>query len=143
MTHVIKMIQFGLITLLVFLSVKAFYGAVTSEFNRVHIPEEKAIRSAEQKAEKIRPFSAYQMIVKRNLFNTQEQNQMKSKPDSIASLKPTQLKLKLWGTVIEDAGGAYAVIEDIKERKQNPSPLHSCPCRALLRTLSRTGLQRV
>lgn len=119
MTYFIKMIQFGLITLLVFLGVKAFYGAVASKFDRIHIPMEKTIRSAEQKAETVRPFSAYQTIVRRNLFNTREKDSIQSKPDSVASLKPTQLKLRLWGTVIEDAGGVYAVIEDTKKREQN------------------------
>ena len=67
-----------------------------------------------------RPFSHYKAISQRDLFNTKTEKDQKTKEDvNIEELKPTQLNLKLWGTVINDGGRAYAVIEDAKERKQN------------------------
>jgi general secretion pathway protein C len=115
----IKIAQLLLITALVFLGVKAFYGAITSEFDRTFIPTDQGVQKTEQKTEAVHPFSDYQTIANRNLFNTEEFGNKTTKTASIESLKRTQLKLKLWGTVTEDTGGSYAVIEDTKEKKQD------------------------
>ncbi len=66
-----------------------------------------------------RPFSYYSIINKRNLFNTGKKVKIHVDKVDINDLKQTKLKLKLLGTVTGNKNKAYAVIDDLKERKQN------------------------
>ncbi len=65
------------------------------------------------------PFSYYSVINRRNLFNTGQKANTQADTVDIKGLKQTNLKLKLLGTVTGNKNKAYAVIEDLKERKQN------------------------
>lgn len=68
-----------------------------------------------------RPFSDYSEIIRRRLFKTEAPTQ-KAKRETVdlEALKPTDLSLRLWGTVAQAGGrGSYAVIEDKKTRSQN------------------------
>jgi general secretion pathway protein C len=59
--------------------------------------------------------------MERNIFNASNKEEaapVAEKVD-IDTLKETELKLKLWGTVTGQNGQAYAVIEDTKSREQN------------------------
>ena len=71
------------------------------------------------KDEPSHPLSYYQPIVKRNLFNTNKDADSKPASIKIETLKQTELKLKLWGTVSGLGGQTYAVIEEAKSRQQN------------------------
>jgi general secretion pathway protein C len=62
--------------------------------------------------------SRYAPIVTRDLFGTKKSDPAVLKQDQIDRLKPTDLKLKLWGTVTGDRGQPYAVIEDLKTKQQ-------------------------
>jgi len=110
-----------LLTVGVFLCVKAFYAFITP-----HQDYTVAVKSAN------RPVSApavsyskpppgnYKKIAERNIFNAgTEKIAPKAKSVDIEKLKETDLKLKLWGTVTGQNGRAYAVIEDTKTRQQN------------------------
>ena len=61
----------------------------------------------------------YSSISQRNLFATQATPSAPVQKINIENLKQTDLDLKLWGTVAGDSAKAYAVIEDLKKRKQN------------------------
>ena len=63
----------------------------------------------------------YQAIVERNLFNTTEKTEKKTRlePIQTKSLKPTKLLVKLWGTVSSGGDASYAIIEDQKKKDQN------------------------
>ena len=63
--------------------------------------------------------SDYHEIIDRNLFNTKRTQIQKSTAVDLERLKQTKLNLKLIGTVSGDRKMAYAVIEDVKTRKQN------------------------
>ncbi len=65
------------------------------------------------------PFQHYDAILKRNLFKTKKVEKQKSDKINLDQLKKTELNLKLWGTVSGSGERAYAVIEDLKKRKQN------------------------
>lgn len=65
------------------------------------------------------PLSYYDLIAKRNLFNAGEKTETEVTKLDLDALKQTALKLKLWGTVTGSKEKAYAVIEDMKERRQN------------------------
>jgi general secretion pathway protein C len=65
-----------------------------------------------------KPLAHYQVIAKRDLFRTPA-NKASAKPEiDIEALKPTDLKLKLWGTITGLDGMTRAVIEDQTKRKQ-------------------------
>ena len=60
----------------------------------------------------------YQIIARRNLFRTTKGEKLDQAAIDIEALKPTELKLKLWGTITGQDGMTRAVIEDQSKRKQ-------------------------
>ena len=65
-------------------------------------------------------YRTYKPIVTRDLFNTGTKAGRKEASINVEALQPTRLNLKLWGTVAAENGqAAYAVIEDLKTRKQS------------------------
>jgi general secretion pathway protein C len=110
-----------LLTVGVFLCVKSFYTFVTphSEYPAAVKPARGPVSIQTVPASKPPPAN-YKEIVQRNIFNSgTEEIAPKAKSVDIEKLKETDLKLKLWGTVTGQNGGAYAVIEDTKTREQN------------------------
>ncbi|MBU4054293.1 MAG: hypothetical protein KKA41_07975 [Proteobacteria bacterium] len=66
-----------------------------------------------------KPLVQYEAIALRNLLDVKTKNAENVEPVNIESLEQTELKLKLWGTVIGvPADNSYAVIEDTKYRIQ-------------------------
>ena len=111
-----------LITAGVYLLVNGFYTIVTAKLDpgAVTLPPASSSPTTSAVKKTKAPLTQYHTITDRNLFNTtpQEITQQPIKVD-IETLKQTDLKLKLWGTVTRQDGAAYAVIEDTKTRKQN------------------------
>lgn len=68
--------------------------------------------------DKVKPFSYYQTIARRNLFQTPKDEKAAQTAIDIETLKPTELKLKLWGTITGEDGMKRAVIEDQTNGKQ-------------------------
>ena len=109
-----------LITIAVYFSISGFYKIATYRLDPVPPPRvvsDRQISSVED--ETSHPLSYYQPIVERNLFNTNKDADSKPVSIKIETLKPTELKLKLWGTVSGLGGQTYAVIEEAKSRQQN------------------------
>lgn len=109
-----------LITIAVYFSISGFYKVATYRLDPVPPPMVAGDRQISSVEDEIsHPSSYYQPIVERNLFNTNKDAD--SKPVSIKTetLKQTELKLKLWGTVSGLGGQTYAVIEEAKSRQQN------------------------
>ncbi len=109
-----------LITAAVYLGVTAFYKTVATRLAQSHRSVVNARNAVKPDKKIIKSLADYAVITKRNLFNTET----RSVPETgqqidIGDLKPTDLKLKLWGTVTGVQGKDRAVIEDTKERKQN------------------------
>ncbi len=65
-----------------------------------------------------KPLNHYQIIARRNLFRTPKGEKLDQAAIDIEALKPTELKLKLWGTITGQDGMTRAVIEDQAKRKQ-------------------------
>jgi len=59
-----------------------------------------------------------QVIARRNIFKTPTKELASQTHLNIETLKPTELKLKLWGTITGEDGLTRAVIEDQTKRKQ-------------------------
>lgn len=65
-----------------------------------------------------KPFAHYQGIARRDLFRTPKADEPAPAAIDIEALKPTELKLKLWGTITGEDGMTRAVIEDLTKRQQ-------------------------
>ena len=110
-----------LITAVVYLCVNVFYNIVVSRLDHetfINAPQTQESTSTVDPPPP--PLTAYKEITKRNIFNT-GQEAVAPTPEKIDvdKLKQTDLKLKLWGTVIGQNERAYAVIEDTKAREQS------------------------
>lgn len=109
-----------LITIAVYFCISGFYKVATYRLDPVPPPQvtgDTQISAVED--EPSQPLSYYQPIVERNLFNTNKDADSKPVSIKIETLKQTELKLKLWGTVSGLGGQTYAVIEEAKSRQQN------------------------
>ena len=118
--------NFFLITAGIYLCVNTFYALITSRLDYgvsapVSVSAGQAAPTPQRYARK--PRSYYNAIAGRNIFNVsaEDANAPESKTEKvdIDTLKETDLKLKLWGTVTGGNKRAYAVIEDTKAREQN------------------------
>lgn len=112
-----------LITASAGIAVDLFYKTVTSGLAIKKIPEDtsfSAISKRPHDSEK-QPFSEYRAISERDLFHTSaEAAAPAEKPQiDLDSLKETDLKLKLWGTIAVSGGSGYAFIEDTTKRRQD------------------------
>ena len=65
-----------------------------------------------------KPHTAYQAIALRDLFQTTKDKPPPKAKIDLATLKPTELKLKLWGTITGEDGLTRAVIEDQTSHEQ-------------------------
>ena len=68
-----------------------------------------------------KPYSAYRVILQRNLFKTQQAQGAVTQQSQfdLEDMEETKLQLKLWGTVTGNTRQSYAVIEDTQKREQN------------------------
>ena len=108
-----------LTTAMVYFSVNAFYKTAVFELGDFPVPTAVNKPVSDPETEKSHPPSYYKAIVDRNLFDTMAKAVEKPKPVDVETLKPTELKLTLLGTVTGEKDGAYAVIEEAKGKKQN------------------------
>ncbi|CAN2040487.1 general secretion pathway protein C [Candidatus Magnetomoraceae bacterium gMMP-15] len=108
-------------------AVKIFYKVAQSHVPSTSESQIKVKRMRIYHEEELQPFSSYAAIIDRNLFQTKTKAMEKAEAEAVAKasetkvekLKPTELKLKLIGTVAGDKRSAYAVIEDLKKKKQD------------------------
>ena len=111
-----------LITAGVYLLVNGFYTIVISKLDYgVVVPQSASSPQTVSPGRQTRaPLTNYRVITDRDLFNiAQQEIVVQPKKVDLETLKQTELKLKLWGTVTRQEGKAYAVIEDTKTRQQN------------------------
>jgi len=115
------LIDLMLITLAVYLGVKGIYGVVTSRLDT--LPPAPLVRTTTTSIQKtdLPPLSDYQVIVQRNLFQTNTGAAAKADTTLLLdNLEETDVELKLWGTVAaDDPKNSYAIIEDEKKREQH------------------------
>ncbi len=119
MKRYFTILNIAIITMAVYWGVKVSYQLIMTSLDP--IAQSKAITmgdvSSENESFHTLPF--YNIITQRNLFRTKIKSEKKSKPSNIETLKQTDLKLKLWGTVTGENETPYAVIETQNEKKQN------------------------
>jgi general secretion pathway protein C len=107
-----------LITVAVYFSVNAFYKLGTAQLDPAHLSQADFKESSSSEIESLRPLSAYDPIIERNLFNTKSGAERQPEPVVFENLQPTSLNLKLLGTVTGDQDKAFAVIQNSQGRQQ-------------------------
>ena len=113
------MLNVLLLTLLAYTGVKTVYEIGARKLPApVQRPADAAVVQAASDAVK-RPLSHYQIISQRNLFGVGADSGPAPPAEALQKLEPTQLKLKLWGTITQRGGKEYAVIENLKDRNQD------------------------
>jgi general secretion pathway protein C len=103
-----------LLTAVSFWGVQIFYRVILFEFELGTVPYVKKNPIRLPKSESIYPVSYYNHIVERNLFALKPEPVQKADKNSIDDLANTDLDIRLWGTVTEKNGSAYAVIEALQ-----------------------------
>lgn len=108
-----------LIALLAYMGVSRAYRVILGLQPPAVIQQASAAVTPPRERQVTRPLSHYKSIEDRNLFKTKGGQGAAAPKIDLEGMKQTDLNLKLWGTVSGFKGGAYAVIEETKERKQN------------------------
>jgi general secretion pathway protein C len=108
-----------LIAVAVYFSVKAFYKVATTNLNNAPSREVATRHVISPEDVTVHPISYYRAIIDRNLFNSKKDVGQQAQTLDIETLEPTDLKLKLLGTVSGNTKKAYAVIEDTEKRHQD------------------------
>ena len=112
----LTVVNLVLITMGAYAGVQLFYSLALSQVHVLSI-ESGSIqnqKATSQKPKVVRPLNAYRHIAERNLFGLTSKNKEQPKLDlsaDVATIEPTHLDLRLWGTVSSDGKQAYAVIE--------------------------------
>jgi general secretion pathway protein C len=107
------------ITGIVFFMMKVFYKIATANIDTGYSSKTTARHLVPDKSTTQHELSHYQTIVEHNLFKTKTETGSGPNELDIETLKPTDLKLNLLGTITGDEKEAYAVIEDTAEKKQD------------------------
>lgn len=117
MKRYLTLINLILMTLAIYLGVDLFYTIATSKMEVVSAPILAGRESAAATGAAHRPFADYQAISRRNLFNIKAADAIPKPPQAlkIDSLKQTELKLTLCGTVTGSGQNDSAVIESKPE----------------------------
>ncbi|MGD9334270.1 MAG: type II secretion system protein N, partial [Desulfobacterales bacterium] len=108
-----------LIAVTVYFSVKAFYKVATANLNNAPSREVTTRHVISPEDVAVHPISYYRTIIDRNLFNSKKDAGQYAETLDIETLEPTDLKLKLLGTVSGNTKKAYAVIEDMTKKRQD------------------------
>jgi general secretion pathway protein C len=108
-----------LLTGIVFFMMKVFYKIATANIDTSYSTKTEARHLVPNTSTTQHELSHYQAIIERNLFKTKTETG--SGPDKldIETLEPTDLKLKLLGTITGDEKEDYAVIEDTATKEQD------------------------
>jgi len=121
MKRLFILINLVLLAGIAFSAVKIFYQITTASLDRFAAPRPQKVSSDNLKEAKPAKTSLDTgAILARNLFQVDVSAQVKQTPPTvdIDSLAQTHLDLRLWGTVAAPGDSAYAVIEDIKKKRQ-------------------------
>ncbi|MCJ7618049.1 MAG: PDZ domain-containing protein [Desulfobacterales bacterium] len=102
--------------------IKIFYKIIAGDINNISpasLTSKEKISYPEDENHK--SLSYYSPIIERDLLKTKKKsNKILKEKINLEALKPTDLKLKLWGTVTaDDKQTAYAVIEEQEAKKQS------------------------
>ncbi len=107
------------ITVSAYVAVDGFYGTMADRLTHEPLLAKQDVYLVGNTDTARKPLSAYQAVLDRNLFETRSATASHNPKVDVEALEETKLNLKLWGTVSGSDDGDYAVIEDVKARRQN------------------------
>jgi len=119
MKRYFTILNIAIITIAVYWGVKISYQLIMTSLGPIAQSKVITMGDVSSENESFHTLPFYNIITQRNLFRTKIKSEKKSKPLNIETLKQTDLKLKLWGTVTGENETPYAVIEAQNEKKQN------------------------
>lgn len=119
MKRYLTLLNILLIAGVVFFVVKAIYKVATAKIDPDRPLKETSRHVVPQETETQHPLSYYSAVHERNLFKTGTEPGNQPEKLDIETLKPTDLNLKLLGTITGDEKKAYAVIEDTAVTRQD------------------------
>ena len=111
MKRYITIINLILIAIVIHYGVNSFYKIAVLKLDVPDVATATGKKTSPVESEAYRPLTYYQPIFERHLFGKEPETNPKPEQIQIDSLKQTELKLKLWGTVIGGDNQTYAVIE--------------------------------
>lgn len=121
MKRLFILINLVLLAGIAFCAVKIFYQVTTASLDRSLTPLTQNAPQITSKGENATAATVdTHAILARNLFHVDVDAAARpvSKSVDIGSLAQTRLDLRLWGTVAAPGDNAYAVIEDVKKKRQ-------------------------
>lgn len=122
MSRYLSILNLLFLTAAVYLGVGLFYKVITGDLHSTN-PLQRSLPKTPVLALKNYPaLNHYNPVVERNLFKTDAQASKEIASIKVEKIKPTGLKLKLWGTVADEehrGAMAYAVIEEEGKGKQH------------------------
>jgi general secretion pathway protein C len=102
-----------------YLGVRITYDLAESRLKTVNIVATTGKTTGTPSGALRKPLTYYEAVGKRNLFDIKTKTSENIEPVNLESLEQTELKLKLWGTVIgTPENKSYAVIEDTQYKIQ-------------------------
>jgi general secretion pathway protein C len=109
-------INLSFITICSFFSVQLFYTLTLSQIYCTSV-ETKPMQSKKEnvwRAKRAKPITDYRYIAQRDLFGIQRNNNKQPRKNNflqIENIEPTDLDIRLWGTVTGSKSTSYAIIE--------------------------------
>jgi len=111
MKRYITIINLILIAIVIHYGVNSFYKIAVLKLDVTDVATATGKKTSPVESEDFQPMAYYQPIFERHLFGKEPETNLKPEQIQIDTLKQTELKLKLWGTVIGGDNLTYAVIE--------------------------------
>ena len=106
------------LALIIFIGVELFYMIIRVQLKNVNTHDIIVHTFPNVEKYKKPAFDYYKPIIKRNIFRSREDVSQEIQTEEIEKLQPTSLKLALLGTVSGNPQHAFAVIEEIDNKKQ-------------------------
>ena len=106
------------LAIIIVIGVELFYMIIRAQLKNVN-DHDMVVHTFPNVEKYERPsFDYYKPIIKRNIFQSSEDVHKEIQTEEIENLQPTSLELALLGTVSGNPQNAFAVIEEMKNKKQ-------------------------
>lgn len=122
MSRYLSILNLLFLTAAVYLGVGLFYQIITADLHSRNPLQRSRPKAPILAVKNYPPLDHYNPVVERNLFKTDTQTSKEIVSLKIENIKPTSLRLKLWGTVADEehlGAKAYAVIEEEGKGQQH------------------------
>ena len=106
------------LAVIIFIAVNLFYLITTAHLRGVDIQKSALSQVPDVKEHGKFPLNYYRAIIDRDIFSSGEEVLQETGGEDLDDLEPTSLNVALLGTVVGGQQYAFAVIEEVKKRKQ-------------------------